>query len=180
MKRNIQAVRWLAGAGMLLVASSAFAFDTFLKVDGITGQNGLAEFVEISSFSLGVSNSTTIGSATGGAGAGKAKFDDVHITKPVDASTPKLFQAVATGKHIPTVVLSLRKEGGAEPTFETITLTDVFVTSFQQEGVSTDALPTEQVTFAYGKIEFAFTPPRGKGAGAPVVVSWDITQNKGG
>jgi hypothetical protein len=34
-----------------------------------------------------VSGGTTIGSATGGAGAGKAKFNEFVITKPTDSSS---------------------------------------------------------------------------------------------
>jgi hypothetical protein len=36
---------------------------------------------EIKDFSFGVENPTTIGSATSGAGAGKAKFNEFEITK---------------------------------------------------------------------------------------------------
>lgn len=37
---------------------------------------------EIKDFSFGVENPTTIGSATGGAGAGKIKFNEFTIKKP--------------------------------------------------------------------------------------------------
>src|SRR5438552_1560754 len=46
----------------------------------------------ISSFDNGILNATTIGSATGGAGAGKATFQDFHFTKHPDSASPALFK----------------------------------------------------------------------------------------
>jgi hypothetical protein len=38
--------------------------------------------------SFNIENPTTIGSATGGAGAGKIKFNEVTIKKPTDSASP--------------------------------------------------------------------------------------------
>jgi hypothetical protein len=43
---------------------------------------------EIKDFSFDVENPTTIGSATGGAGAGKTKFNEFSIGKKVDSGPP--------------------------------------------------------------------------------------------
>jgi len=146
MKLNISLVSWLAAAGVLLVAGSAFAFNILVTIAGVTPTGKGAEPIAITSFSFGVSNAATAGSAGAGAGAGAGKpsFEDLHITKVADATTPKLFLAVAQGTHIPTLVLTLQKGAsasgsgaGAVTTFETITLKNVVVTSFEQEGAST-------------------------------------------
>src|SRR5215510_11318742 len=47
---------------------------------------------EIKDFSFGVENPTTIGSATGGAGAGKIKFNEFTIKKTSDSASPSFFQ----------------------------------------------------------------------------------------
>jgi type VI protein secretion system component Hcp len=47
---------------------------------------------EIKDFSFGVENPTTIGSATGGAGAGKIKFNEFTIKKTSDSASPAFFQ----------------------------------------------------------------------------------------
>src|SRR5262245_18972060 len=47
---------------------------------------------EIKDFSFGVENSMTIGSATGGAGAGKIKFNEFTIKKTSDSASPAFFQ----------------------------------------------------------------------------------------
>jgi hypothetical protein len=50
------------------------------KAGSVTGGKGGA--FEIKDWSFGVENPTTIGSATGGAGAGKIKFGEINIKKP--------------------------------------------------------------------------------------------------
>jgi Type VI secretion system effector, Hcp len=51
---------------------------------------------EIKDFSFGVENPTTIGSATGGAGAGKIKFNEFTIKKTSDSASPAFFQDSST------------------------------------------------------------------------------------
>jgi hypothetical protein len=54
---------------------------------------------EIKDFSFGVENPTTIGSATGGAGAGKIKFNEFSIGKAVDIATPALWRSAISGSR---------------------------------------------------------------------------------
>src|SRR6516225_8190153 len=59
-------------------------FDAFLKIEtpNITGESTDSKHkgeIEIYSFSLGASNPTTIGSATGGAGAGKVSLSSFNF-----------------------------------------------------------------------------------------------------
>jgi type VI secretion system secreted protein Hcp len=49
--------------------------------------------------------------AGGGGGAGKANFQDMSVTKRVDLSSAKLFNAASTGKHIKEALLTVRKAG---------------------------------------------------------------------
>src|SRR4029077_13323573 len=53
------------------------------------GKNGWSALKD---FSFGVENPTTIGSATGGAGAGKIKFNEFTIKKTTDAASPAFFK----------------------------------------------------------------------------------------
>ena len=87
---------------------------------------------EIKDFSFGVENPSTIGSATGGAGAGKVKFNEFTITKHVDAATPQLMQACATNAVIPRVRLSYHPPTSPEETF-TVTLTNARCASIHEE-----------------------------------------------
>jgi len=56
-----------------------------------------------------------IGSATGGAGAGKVTFNPFQITRKVDSASPKLYETVSTGKHIPTATINVRKSDDESP-----------------------------------------------------------------
>jgi len=50
------------------------AYDSFLKLDGMDGESSddkYKGYVEVSSFSFGVTHMTTLGSATGGGGSPK-------------------------------------------------------------------------------------------------------------
>jgi len=160
------------------------AVDAFLKIEGIDGESTDEQHkdaIAISSFSFGVSNPMTISSATGGAGAGKAQFQDFHFTTSMSKASPKLMQACATGQHIKESTLFCRKAGGNERApveFLKITLTDLLVSSYQTGG-SNDIIPTDQFSLNFAKIEFDYTPQKADGTlGSVVLASWDLKANK--
>lgn len=71
------------------------AFDAFLKITtpDVAGESSDSKHpgeIELYSFSLGAHNTTTIGSATGGAGAGKVSFSSFSIMKKTDKTSPIL------------------------------------------------------------------------------------------
>src|SRR5437588_8137417 len=69
---------------------------------------------EIKDFSFGVENPTTIGSATGGAGAGKIKFNEFTIKKITDQASPLFFKNCCAGVHYESVTIAMRKAGGSK------------------------------------------------------------------
>src|SRR5438132_14152659 len=77
---------------------------------------GGADAFEIKDFSFGVENPTTIGSATGGAGAGKIKFNEFTIKKTTDRASSDFFKNCCAGAHYKTVIIEMRKAGG-DPQF---------------------------------------------------------------
>jgi hypothetical protein len=102
------------------------------------------------SWSWGISNSLTIGSGSGGAGAGKATLDDLTFTKKLDASSPKLLAAAASGKHYPDATL-LVTANGITTSYK---LKEVFVTSVKQsDDGSGDANPLEKVSLTFESFE---------------------------
>jgi type VI secretion system secreted protein Hcp len=135
------------------------AVDAFLQIDGIKGESQDDKhkgWIEISSFSWGVTNASSIGSATSGAGAGKASMQEIHITKNTDKASPLLMQACANGKHYAQVTLQMRKAGG--DTYMTYVLTDVLISSFQASGGGGDN-PTESVTLRFARMSEQSTSP---------------------
>ena len=64
----------------------------------------------INDFTFGVENATTIGSATGGAGAGKVKFNEFTIRRTTDQSSPVLFKNCCVGAHYESVIIAMFSE----------------------------------------------------------------------
>src|SRR6266540_6308863 len=155
------------------------AVDMFLKIDGIDGESqvkGHEKEIEIESFSFGVTQFSNIGSATGGAGAGKVSLQDIHFSAPVNVASPKLFLACATGEHFKKAVLTCRKAGGDQAIdFLKITFTDVLISGYALGSHQLDngfsalppsegELPTDQFSLNFHKVEMNFISQRDTGA----------------
>ena len=166
------------------------AFDAFLKLTSATGQPVLGETTDkahpneivLSGYNIAASHPVNQGSATGGAGAGKATFNDFSFTTPSTSKvTPALFQACAQGTRYNEAVVSIRKAGGAGASgidYLKITMGTVFISSFSTGGATSDAAPHDEVRLSYGRIQFSYTPQNPNGStGAPVNGGWDVTKN---
>jgi type VI secretion system secreted protein Hcp len=158
------------------------AVDMFLKLDGIDGESMDSKHkgeIDIESFSWGATNS---GSAShgGGGGAGKVAMQDFHFVMRVSKASPRLFLACASGEHIKTALLTARKAGKDQQEFLKVTLSDVLVSSYKQEGSAgaEDSLPMDQVSFNFAKIKVDYAPQRADGTleGA-VSAGWDVAKN---
>lgn len=154
---------------------------SFLTIEGVTGLNGQSCVFEIKDFSFGVENPTTIGSATGGAGSGKATFHEFHITKSADSASPILYQHVANGQHFNTATLTMRKAGGDPKQSGTAFLMykfgTVFTTKIDWSGPG-DEGPEEQITFVYGKLSVAYQQQKPNGTlGVPIASCFDTIRN---
>ena len=116
--------------------------------------------VELRSFSLSAENPVTIGSTTGGAGAGKARFNPLLVEKAVDRLSPSLFMISASGAHFPTVQIFVRKAGGSAPQgakpYLAYEFSMVYVTQVAWSGGGGDEAPAEQVTFNYGALTLGY------------------------
>jgi type VI protein secretion system component Hcp len=137
------------------------AFDAFLKLDGIKGE-GPGGAITLESFSWGVSNTSS--QSTGGAGAGKAVFQDFSFTAILGAEAPDLFSAAVRGEHIRTGTLTISDK---TPVL-VIKFDDVLISSYKlDEGPLSLKLrdaspqndvqlgpPTERVSFNFAKFVF--------------------------
>jgi type VI secretion system secreted protein Hcp len=159
------------------------AMDMFIKIDGIEGESkdkAHRNEIEILSFSWGASNPTTIGTSTGGAGAGKVSISSFNFMDHVQKSSPLLFLATARGQAIESAIVSVRK-AGASADFYKATLSPVFVESVQHSGSEggEDDTPTESVSLAFAKIDFEYRQQLPGGAfGEWVKGVWDQAFNK--
>ncbi len=157
------------------------AVDMFLKLDGIDGESADAKHkneIDIESFSWGASNSGSA-SAGGGAGAGKVAMQDFSFTTQVSKASPRLFLACATGQHIKTALLTIRRAGREQAEFLKVTMSDVLVSSYKQDGSSEgDEVPTDQVSMNFSKIQVSYSPQRADGSlDSAVNAGWDLRTN---
>jgi type VI secretion system secreted protein Hcp len=168
----------------VLAASAHGAFDAFLKIDGIEGDSTdemHPNEIVVLNFKLGVMQGLSTSAFGGGAGAGKAQFSPVNIFKLVDKATPKLFMACAGGQHIQTATLVVRKAGENPIEYFKVTLTDVFISSLNEDSETTDQQGNvvETLTLNFSRIQWTFTPQNADGGtGAAITGGYDLKTNK--
>jgi type VI secretion system secreted protein Hcp len=162
------------------------AVDYFLKIDGIKGESQdktHKDEIDVLSFSWGMAQHGTAAKG-GGMGAGKVAVKDIVVTKEVDAASPKLFDACVTGKHIASAQIVCRKAGGNAIEYWTIKLTDILISSINQQppenapstigGASTTTgglLNEEVITINYSAYEASYKGQQKDGTAAGAVTS---------
>ena len=160
------------------------AVDMFLKLDGIPGDSNDRQIkgeIVLESFSWGETNTLAHNAFTagGGAGAGKVSFQDFHFTARVSKASPKLLLACASGQHIPTGTVTLRK-GTAQQENQFVFLvykfTNVIITSVQDTG--SGDVPVELVSFAFQKVFVEFKEQSPTGALTAIDFAWDLLANR--
>ena len=135
LKTELAAPILAAGSALAVAPSVHAATDYFMRIDPRPGNTqipgesqdvsfpGNLGYIAIKSFSHDVENVMTIASQTSGAGAVKAKFNELEIEKDLDSTSPQIFQALAQGQHFkasrssrPSRVRRRRRRSRAAPT----------------------------------------------------------------
>lgn len=158
------------------------AADIFAKIGDIKGESlddKHKDEIEVLSFSWGVANSASLASG-GGAGAGKATFQDLSIVHAIDKSSPLLLKACATGAHLKDATITHRKSGKGQQEYLVVKLNDVIITGVTHGGGS--GLPlSENVTLAFAKVDLEYKPQKPDGAlDAGIHFKFDLKTNKEG
>jgi type VI secretion system secreted protein Hcp len=164
------------------------AFSAFLKVDGVPGESQESkhkEWIEILSFSHGVSQESSGVQSTGGSRTkGRSDHQDFQIVKVLDKTSPKLNLMCCQGTHIKEVKIELWRAGGKDPIkYMEYKMEDVLITGVRPGGncQGSETLPLEEVSFNYGKINWVYTATdhkTGKSLG-DVKADWSTVENKG-
>jgi type VI secretion system Hcp family effector len=176
----------LAALVMLLAVplSAHAATDIYLKFDNTPNAPGLQgesidkaypNAIKVSEFSWGIENPVTIGSA--GAGAGKAKFEELEIKKPVDAGSPGLMAALGKGAMIPNAWLVVRGDSAQKDAYVQYRLKTVFVTKINNAAAAGDEGVYETVTLQVGGLQQRYVQTRANGTLNPIVNGWDQMVN---
>jgi type VI secretion system secreted protein Hcp len=139
----------------------------YLKIDTIDGETTdsvmkASKAIDVLSWSWGVSNSGTTHMG-GGGGSGKANFQDLSVTKYIDAASNALLLGSATGEHFPKAVLTVRKAGKTQQPYVTITMEEVMITSVSTGGSGGEDRLTENLSLNFAKVKFEYFQQDEKG-----------------
>lgn len=153
----------------------------FIKFDGIDGEcndKDHKNWSDLLSLSWGLHKA--------GAGAtgqtrrrGVVTVEDVVVTKEVDKSSPKLAEAVCSGKVFPKVELhDTASYGETRATFLKYELKNVLVSSHNLSAAGGgDAVPTETVSLNFEEVKQTYTEYDAKGAKkGNVEMTWKVEE----
>ncbi len=163
------------------------AFDCFLKIEGVPGESTddkHKDWIELLSYSHGLSQPTSGAVSSGGARSSeRCDHQDFSVVKTLDKASPKLNLFCCNGTHIKKINVELCRATGEKQKYMEYILTDSIVSSVRPGGSAQggEALPLEEVSFNYGKIEWVYTETdheTGKPKG-DISSNWDLVANKG-
>jgi type VI secretion system secreted protein Hcp len=142
--------------------------DMFLLIDGqktgaIKGESADKVYpgqIDVLGWSWGMESSTAIG---GGSTGARTSLSALRIVKGVDAATTPLMSVMRSGEIIKKGVLTVRKAGGVQIDYFTITIERGRIVSME---VASGAGPelTEQLSIVFEKIEVQYFAQDDKGA----------------
>lgn len=157
------------------------AIDMFLKIEGVSGESADSKhqaWIDVLSWSWGMSQSGSMHTATGG-GSGKVSVQDISITKRVDKATPALLNHCCSGKHFPTATLSVNKAGGDKLEYLKMEMKNLLISSYSTGGSPQDDTINENLSLNFGAYKVTYTPQKADGtADATVEQSFNIAENK--
>ena len=159
------------------------AVDMFLDIEGeISGESQDKEHkgeIDVLAWSWGMSQSGSF-HAGGGAGAGKANFQDISVTKWVDTASVPLMLYCSNGDHYPKATLTVRKAGKKPLEYLIITMTKVMVTSVSTGGSGGEDKLTENVSLNFREVKVQYKEQKPDGTGdAEKMFEWNIAENTG-
>jgi len=156
------------------------ATDIFAKLGDIKGESLDAKHkdsIEVLSFSWGVTSTGGLGTS-GAAGGGKASFQDLAFTHPIDRASPDLLRACATGEHLKEATITHRKAGKGQQEFLIVKMNDVIITGVTHGGTG-EGGSTESVTLAFAKVALEYRRQKPDGTlDAGAFFKYDIGAHK--
>lgn len=152
----------------------------YIKFDGIDGESNDAShkgWSDLLSFSQSVHQPG--GGATGASRRrGTVVVEDIHCSKELDKSSPKLAEALINGKVFPKVEIHMTASytDAGRVTYFAYELKNVLVTSYQVGG-GAQGVPAEQLSINFEEIKVTYTENDSKGKKkGNVEYSWKVEE----
>jgi type VI secretion system secreted protein Hcp len=137
-------------------------------IDGEATAKGHEKWITVTGYDADAT-APTAGGGSGG-GVGKVQLQPIVITKPIDKSTPKLFEALVTGRDLPAVHIDfVRPDGsGGDEVFYSVKLEQVIVTGVHQSDAGkANGRTLEQISLDFQRIEITEGDGTTSGGGGP-------------
>jgi type VI secretion system secreted protein Hcp len=148
--------------------------DIFLALDGIPGDSTDAQHkneIAIESFAFLAKRTTT---------SKAVRFSGLRLDKVYDVSSPRLFAAATSGRHIKTAVVTFSTSSDPSGTdVVTYKLSDVTLTSYEQGGANPDTKPLgsleEEIALNPARVQVTEKTFDAQGnPGRVVTASWQV------
>src|SRR5437879_583168 len=96
-------------------------FDSFLQIEDVKGESlddKHKDWIEVLSFDHEMNQPvSSTRSTAGGAATGRSQHGDFAVMKFVDKASPKLYEAVSSGKHFKKAKVEVCRAGGGQVKF---------------------------------------------------------------
>jgi len=157
------------------------SIDAYVTLDTITGEyngNGQKNAIQALTLKWGGTNQSSMGFG-GGAGSGKVSLSDMAFTKPVDSSSPSLFQTMCQGAHLASGTIALVKAGSGGKPYVVFNLRVIFVTGMDFDlSSSTSEVPVETIKLSFGIMSYQYLAQNAQGLlTLKAAVTFDIRTN---
>jgi type VI secretion system secreted protein Hcp len=138
------------------------------KVKGESQQEGKKDQIVIVGWSWGMHANTAMG---GSGAAGKATVDELSVRKQVDRSSTAIMSGLRHNDEVKKAVVTMRKAGGSQVDYLTITIEKGRVTSYSVD--TNGPTPIEHLKFSFKKINVEYKDQRSDGLGGGAMIFTD-------
>jgi type VI secretion system secreted protein Hcp len=161
----------------LCVLPAIAGADTFMFVPGVAGDatdTAHKGWIRVASVDWGAHNNTTIGTATGGAGAGKSTGRDFKLRIPTGLWSRELLSTLLRGGHYPQVLIDQTNPDG-RPVYR-VTIQTLFFTDYRS--APTNKTPAEdEIEGVYGGFKVDYYTVSADGRVGTSSVGWNFVTN---
>jgi type VI secretion system secreted protein Hcp len=130
----------------------------FVKFEGINGESTDVkhkDWIRAQSFEFSMVGPSVVSGTS--RRSGDVAVNDIFITKSIDKATPKLMEALTSGKVIGEVIIEVTAATGDKSTFYRYELTNVHITSYQSGGESSGVTPGDVFSLNFEEIKVIYT-----------------------
>jgi type VI secretion system secreted protein Hcp len=133
------------------------------------------DWSEITAFVHGMAQSSSSSrSNEGGAYESDVNHLPFSVNKPLDSASPKLYEALHNGTHIPKVIVELTRPTGKTPlVYMRYTMTNVALSSVNTsaDGHADSSFPSETIGMTYTTMQWEYTKQDDTGAAKGTVAT---------